>query len=147
MAAEIIAAADRLRAQTVGNEVHLRGLIEISNYCHNNCRYCGLFRDNRQLPRYRMSPCEIVASAKDGVHLGYYTIVLQAGEDPGLKPNELAAVIREIKSYGLVVTLSLGEREPWEYELWRKAGAERYLMRHETADAELYRQFHPGQDL
>lgn len=146
-AAEIIAAADALRAQTVGNEVYLRGLIEISSYCRNNCRYCGLRRDNRQLSRYRMSPAEIVASAITGAHLNYRTIVLQAGEDPGLKAKELAAVIREIKSYGLVVTLSLGEREPWEYALWRKAGAERYLMRHETADAALYRKLHPGQYL
>lgn len=139
--------ADQLRAKTVGPEVHLRGLLEFSSYCRNNCLYCGLRRDNRKLPRYRMSPAEIIAAAERGAQLGFKTVVLQSGEDPVFTGEILAEIIREIKRLGLVVTLSVGEREPWEYELWRVAGAERYLMRHETADPEFYRRLHPGQRL
>lgn len=142
-----IKAADSLRSQTVGDEVHLRGLIEFSNYCRNNCHYCGLRRDNRQLTRYRLSMAEIVAAGEEGVRLGYRTVVLQSGEDPAYTAWSVATLVRELKALGLVVTLSLGEREPWEYELWRAAGAERYLMRHETADHALYAALHPGQSL
>lgn len=144
-AAALITTADALRAQTVGAEVHLRGLIEFSNYCRNNCLYCGLRRDNRQINRYRMTPDAIIAAARTGVALGYRTIVLQSGEDPAFSAAAIAAVIHALKELGLVVTLSLGERLPTEYQLWRQAGAERYLMRHETADPELYRRLHPGQ--
>jgi len=146
-ARQVIAAADRLRGETVGNEVHLRVLIEFSNYCRNNCLYCGLRRDNRQVARYRMTPEEIIAAAEQGATLGYRTMVLQSGEDPFYSAETVAALIRAIKGLGLVVTLSIGEREPWEYELWREAGAERYLMRYETADPDLYRRLHPGQSL
>lgn len=140
----VLTAADRLRAETVGAGVHLRGLIEFSNYCRNNCLYCGLRRDNRQVARYRMAPKEIVAAAEEGAKLGFKTVVLQSGEDPAYNGGMIAEIIREIKGFGLVVTLSIGEREPWEYELWRNAGAERYLMRHETADPLLYDRLHPG---
>lgn len=146
-ARQVLAAADRLRAETVGAGVHLRGLIEFSNYCRNNCLYCGLRRDNRQVVRYRMKPAEIIAAAEHGARLGYRTVVLQSGEDPAYSGETMAAIIRAIKGFGLVVTLSIGEREPWEYELWREAGAERYLMRHETADPALYGRLHPGQSL
>lgn len=142
-----VQAANNLRVQTVGDEVHLRGLIEFSNYCRNNCCYCGLRQDNRQLTRYRLTVAEIVAAAEEGVRLGYRTVVLQSGEDPAYTGQSVAALIRELKALGLVVTLSLGEREPWEYELWRTAGADRYLMRHETADPTLYDVLHPGQSL
>jgi biotin synthase len=139
--------ADSLRAETVGPDVHLRGLIEFSNYCRNNCLYCGLRRDNRDVARYRMTSAEIIAAAGDGAALGYKTVVLQSGEDPAFSGEILADIIREIKKLGLVVTLSVGEREPFEYQLWREAGAERYLMRHETADPFLYDRLHPGQTL
>ena len=146
-ARQVLADADRLRSRTVGDKVHLRGLIEFSNYCRNNCLYCGLRRGNRKVARYRMTPEEIIAAAEHGASLGYRTVVLQSGEDPAYTAETIAAVIRDIKGLGLVVTLSIGEREPWEYELWRKAGAERYLMRHETADPALYQRLHPGQSL
>lgn len=144
-ALEIIQAADQVRAASVGDEVHLRGLIEFSNYCRNNCLYCGLRRDNRKLARYRLSPEEIIGAAKFGATLGYQTIVLQSGEDPAYSTGLMAEIIQEIKKLNLVVTLSLGERSPEEYRLWRLAGAERYLMRHETAGPILYQRLHPGQ--
>lgn len=139
--------ADQLRTATLGGAVQLRGLIEISNHCRNNCLYCGLRRDHRQLHRYRMSPQAIIETATRGAQLGYRTVVLQSGEDPAFKAAAMAGIIREIRQLGLVVTLSLGERSPREYESWRAAGAERYLMRHETADPELYASLHPGQSL
>jgi biotin synthase len=146
-AQQIIEKADYIRALTVGSAVHLRGLIEFSSHCRNNCLYCGLRRDNRQLPRYRMTAAEIIAAAEHGAELGYKTVVLQSGEDPAFTGEMIAAIVREIKKFGLVVTLSIGEREPAEYQLWRSAGAERYLMRHETADPILYDKLHPGQTL
>ncbi len=146
-ARRILHTADGMRAEKVGDAVHLRGLIEFSNYCRNNCLYCGLRRDNRKVWRYRMTPEEIVTAAKNGARLGYKTVVLQSGEDPAYSGEMMAEIVREIKSLGLVVTLSIGEREPGEYELWRDAGAERYLMRHETADPLLYERLHPGQSL
>lgn len=146
-ARRVLAAADRLRAETVGDAVHLRGLIEFSNYCRNDCLYCGLRRSNRMVSRYRMTPVEIITAAEAGARLGYKTVVLQSGEDPAYTGETMAAIIREIKSFDLVVALSIGEREPWEYELWRSAGAERYLMRHETADPLLYERLHPGRSL
>jgi biotin synthase len=139
--------ADQVRAETIGPEIHLRGLLEFSSHCRNNCLYCGLRRDNRGLPRYRMEAASIIAAAENGARLGLKTVVLQSGEDPAFHGKILAEIIREIKGLGLVVTLSVGEREPWEYELWREAGAERYLMRHETADPGLYARLHPGQNL
>jgi biotin synthase len=144
-ALEIIRAADQVRAASVGEEVHLRGLIEISSFCRRNCLYCGLRRDNRKLTRYRLAPEEIIGAAEYGAKLGYKTVVLQSGEDLAFTAEQMAEIIQEIKKYNLVVTLSLGERHPEEYYLWRKAGAERYLMRHETAAPELYRKLHPGQ--
>lgn len=146
-ALQLIQAADKTRAQTVGTGIQLRGLIEFSNYCRNNCLYCGLRRDNQQVHRYRMTADEIVATAEHGARLGYQTVVLQSGEDPAFTGVIVAEIIREIRKMGLVVTLSLGEREAWEYQLWRTAGAERYLMRHETADPVLYDRLHPGQSL
>jgi biotin synthase len=147
LAEQVMAKADGLRAENVGSEVHLRGLIEFSNYCRNNCLYCGLRRDNRQVDRYRMTPREIISAAEQGARLGYKTVVLQSGEDLTFTGDILADIIREIKKFGLVVTLSVGEREPREYELWRNAGAERYLMRHETSDPNLYAKLDPGQTL
>ncbi|HEX7713216.1 MAG TPA: [FeFe] hydrogenase H-cluster radical SAM maturase HydE [Bacillota bacterium] len=143
-AREILKLADQVRIWTVGDEVQLRGLIEFSSFCRNHCLYCGLRQDNRKLVRYRLEAPEIITAAENGVRLGYKTVVLQSGEDPSYTGEGLAEVIREIKNLGLVVTLSLGEREPWEYELWRKAGAERYLMRHETSAPALYARLHPA---
>jgi len=136
--------ADLVRQQSVGGEVHLRGLIEISNHCIRLCGYCGLRCDNRELPRYRMTDDEIVACVREGVAFGYGTVVLQAGEDPGIRADWMADVVRRIKAETrMAVTLSLGEREPDELSLWREAGADRYLLRFETSNRQLFEQIHP----
>jgi len=136
--------ADLVRQQSVGGEVHLRGLIEISNHCIRLCGYCGLRFDNRELSRYRMTADEIMACVREGVGLGYGTVVLQAGEDPGIRAAWMADVVRRIKAESpLAVTLSLGEREPDELALWREAGADRYLLRFETSNRALFEQIHP----
>jgi len=140
---QLFARADEVRRQGVGDEVHLRGLIEISSYCVRQCHYCGL-RAARSMPRYRMTRDEILACAHKAVDLGFGTVVLQAGEDFGLEASWLAEIIRTIKAETpLAVTLSLGERLVDELILWRKAGADRYLLRFETSDPALYAAIHP----
>ena len=129
------ARADEVRKATVGDEVHLRGLIEISNHCVRRCAYCGLAAGNRTIERYRMTREEIVDCALKAVRLGYGTVVMQAGEDYGIVADWLAEVIREIKRQTpLAVTLSLGERPYEELKLWKQAGADRYLLRFETSN-------------
>jgi biotin synthase len=137
--------ADRVRREHVGDEVHLRGLIEISSHCARQCGYCGLRTNNRGLSRYRMTAEEILASAKQAAEFGYGTVVLQAGEDYGLTRAWIYDVVREIKcETPLAVTLSLGERPDEDLEAWREAGANRYLLRFETSDADLFHLIHPG---
>lgn len=143
----LLSEADQVRRTHLGDEVHLRGLIEISNYCRCNCLYCGLRRDNQQIRRYRMNPREILTAAEQAAKFRYGTVVLQAGEDPKLKPEIIAEVVAEIKKMGLAVTLSLGEWDHRTYLMWRQAGADRYLMRHETADQELYATLRPDRRL
>jgi biotin synthase len=136
--------ADRVRREGVGDEVHLRGLVEFSNHCARLCGYCGLRRDNRELVRYRMTSSEIVACARDAVRFGYGTVVLQSGEDFGATAEWVADVVRRIKAETpLAVTLSLGERREPELLLWRHAGADRYLLRFETSNERLYDRIHP----
>ncbi|MGO8676298.1 MAG: [FeFe] hydrogenase H-cluster radical SAM maturase HydE [Limisphaerales bacterium] len=136
--------ADELRRVRVGDAVHLRGLIEVSNYCARQCAYCGLRAGNRGLARYRLGADEISASARQAEGFGYGTVVLQAGEDYGIKADWIAGIVRRIKAEtGLAVTLSLGERSTQELELWRKAGADRYLLRFETSDRALFDAIHP----
>lgn len=131
-----------------GKEVHLRALIEFSNYCKRNCFYCGLRRDNKNLKRYRMSIDEIVETAGEAVELGFKTVVLQSGEDPWYTGERIAEIVGRIKKdFRVVVTLCIGEREEWEYKLWREWGAERYLLKHETIDSSLYRRLHPDPDM
>lgn len=138
------AAADAVRKAHVGDEVHLRGLIEISNICSRACAYCGLRADNRKLERYRMREEEILACARKAFDFGYGTVVLQAGEDYGITREWLAGIIRDIKEKTpLAVTLSLGERPDADLTAWRDAGADRYLLRFETSDRELYGRIHP----
>jgi len=142
---QLWAEADRVRRENVGEAVHLRGLIEISNYCVRRCAYCGLRVERTKLARYRMTSDEVLASAHDAVKFGYGTVVLQAGEDPGWRADEIADVVRRIKSEtALAVTLSLGERTPDEWRLWRAAGADRYLLRFETSNRKLYDLIHPA---
>ncbi|MBN1816094.1 MAG: [FeFe] hydrogenase H-cluster radical SAM maturase HydE [Sedimentisphaerales bacterium] len=137
--------ADSVRRQAVGNEVHLRGLLEISNYCVRRCTYCGLNRNNSGLQRYRMTREEILACVDQIVDYGYGTVVMQAGEDYGIETEWLAGIIEQIKaSTSLAVTLSLGERPLEDLKRWRQAGADRYLLRLETSDRALYRCIHPN---
>jgi biotin synthase len=139
----LFAQADEVRRRHVGDAVHLRGLIEISNYCVRQCHYCGL-RAERKIERYRMSHEEILAGAHHAVELGFGSVVLQGGEDFGIEASWFAAVIRAIKAETpLAVTLSLGERLPDELQLWREAGADRYLLRFETSNPALYAAIHP----
>ncbi len=136
--------ADGVRKEHVGDAVHLRGLIEISSHCTRQCMYCGLRRGNRDLARYRMTRDEIVDCVREAVRLGYGTVVMQAGEDDLLTANWIAEIVRWIKrETPLAVTLSLGERQPDELQLWRRVGADRYLLRFETSDESLFRVIHP----
>ncbi|WP_027717495.1 [FeFe] hydrogenase H-cluster radical SAM maturase HydE [Desulfovirgula thermocuniculi] len=139
-------AADEVREKYLGREVHLRGIIEFSNHCRQNCLYCGLRRDNKHLRRYRMSPEEILAAARKAVELGLPTVVLQSGEDPYYSAPVVAEIIRRLKEEVGVkaITLSLGERSREDYRLWRQAGADRYLLKHETANRELFACLRPG---
>lgn len=137
--------ADDTRQKYVGGDVHLRGLIEISNCCIRLCGYCGLRAPNQSVQRYRMTHEEIVTCVRQGVAMGYGTVVLQAGEDPGITAEAMSNLVRFIKSETpLAVTLSLGERTEAELTEWRAAGADRYLLRFETSNAELYEQIHPS---
>ncbi|EEG77304.1 [FeFe] hydrogenase H-cluster radical SAM maturase HydE [Dethiobacter alkaliphilus] len=143
-AAALFAAADGVRKSQMGDEVHLRGLIEFSNYCERNCTYCGLRSSHKDLARYRMEEEEILAVAAAAVPLGYRTVVLQSGEDSYYDAQTVASIVHRLKKeLGLVITLSLGERNRDEYKLWKDAGADRYLLKHETADADLYAALHP----
>ena len=144
---QLMEAADYVRQNTVSNEVHLRGIIEFSSYCKQHCAYCGLRADNREIARYRLSPELILETARAAIHTGYHTLVLQCGEDTRIAPETIAEVTREIKQMGAAVTLSCGERSYEVYQLWRDAGADRYLIKQETADPALYRCIRPGHTL
>jgi len=135
--------ADEVRRRSVGDAVHLRGLIEFSNHCRRGCAYCGL-RAGGALGRYRLSDDEIAACARLAADLGYGTVVLQSGEDPGIDPAQFAGVIRRIKAdSGLAVTLSLGEQSEAALAAWRAAGADRYFLRFETSSRALFEAIHP----
>ena len=137
--------ADAVRRENVGDEVHLRGLVEISNYCSRNCAYCGIRGGRVDLVRYRMTPAEILDCAAAAADFGYGTVVIQAGEDPALSGPLIAHVVSVIKArHSLAVTLSLGERDDTDLRLWREAGADRYLLRFETSNRDLYRRLHPA---
>jgi biotin synthase len=141
-------AADTVRREHVGDGVHLRGLIEFSNICRRDCRYCGLRSGNPTAVRYRLSPDQIVATAQEAEQLGYPSIVMQSGEDPWFTAERLADIVRRIKATTRVaITLSVGERPEADYRAWREAGADRFLLRIETTDPELFRNLHPDDDL
>lgn len=144
----LFACADRTRELHIGNEVHLRGIIEFSNYCIKNCLYCGLRRDNTALERYRMTADEVTEAAKAGAEAGLKTIVLQSGEDPFFTADMLARIIGRLKDeHDVAITMSVGDRTRDEYALMRQAGADRYLLKHETADPELFSRLRPGTTL
>lgn len=136
-------AADRVREENVGEIVYLRAIIEFSNICKRQCIYCGLNRDNEELPRFRMSHEEIVETAREAVAAGYRTIVLQSGEDPWFTPERLGAIIEDIKKLRVAVTVSCGEMSEEDYAFLKSKGADRYLLKHETADPKLYNKLHP----
>ncbi len=137
--------ADQVRRETVGNAVHLRGLIEASNICVRQCRYCGINADQGQkVQRYRMDLPEMKHCAQLAVEFGYGSIVVQAGEDYGLTTDFISDFIRWVKdNTPLAITLSLGERPESDFRTWKQAGADRYLLRFETSDRQLYDNIHP----
>ncbi len=141
---ELYRRADDVRREAVGDAVHLRGLIEFSNICRNDCLYCGIRRGNRQVQRYRMTDEELVETAKRAAALGFQTIVLQSGEDMHFDQARMCRVIEQIKRLDVALTLSVGEREYEDFKAFREAGADRYLMRIETTDRDLYHRLNPG---
>ena len=136
--------ADQVRREAVGDTVHLRALLEFSNVCRRNCAYCGLRATRTQVERYRMTPEEIMDTALSAHRAGYRTLVMQSGEDPWYTPELLGQIVREIKEKtDLVITLSCGEMPREDYAHLRACGADRYLLKHETADPALYAALHP----
>lgn len=138
----------RMRANEVyGNKVFIRGLIEVSNFCRNDCYYCGIRKSNKNAQRYRLTDQEILSCCDNGYELGFRTFVMQGGEDSKFTDERMCGLIREIKSRypDCAVTLSLGERSDESYKKLRDAGADRYLLRHETACEAHYRSLHPAE--
>ena len=137
-------AANRVRKKYVGDEVHLRGIIELSNICRCDCLYCGLRKSNTNIKRYRLMPDEIIDLAKKAIGYGYKSIVLQSGEDLYYTVDMFKEIISNIKKMGAAVTLSLGEKTFEEYKAYKEAGADRYLIRIETTDKKLYENLDPA---
>ena len=146
LASYAAARAVEVRKRVYGTDVFTRGLIEISNHCKNDCYYCGIRASNGSCERYRLTPNQIVECADQGYELGFRTFVLQGGEDGWFTDERLCGIIGRIKAAhpDCAVTLSLGERSRDSYAALREAGADRYLLRHETADPEHYRALHPA---
>lgn len=144
-AAELAARADRVRRKIYGTAVFVRGLIEISNICRNDCLYCGIRRSNTACDRYRLTPAQILACCDEGYALGFRTFVLQGGEDAFFTDDVLGELLHAVKSRypDCAVTLSLGERGKESFRRLYEAGADRYLLRHETADEAHYGKLHP----
>ncbi|MCI8596852.1 MAG: [FeFe] hydrogenase H-cluster radical SAM maturase HydE [Lachnospiraceae bacterium] len=145
MAVRITDEAVLLRKKYYGNKVYTRGLIEFTNYCRNNCFYCGIRRDNQTVSRYRLSLQEILSCCQRGYELGFRTFVLQGGEDPYFTDERMVKIIYSVKERypDCALTLSIGEKTYDSYRRFREAGADRYLLRHETADQVHYRKIHP----
>lgn len=143
-ASQLYARADEVRQAALGSDVHLRGLIEFSNICRNDCLYCGIRRGNKGVKRYRMGDDELVETARRAVEIGFKTIVLQSGEDMHFDKDRMSRIIERIKQMDVALTLSIGERDYGDYEAFRNAGADRYLLRIETTDVDLYHRLNPG---
>lgn len=144
---ELFKSADEIRKTSVGDEVYLRGLIEFSNICKQHCQYCGLRCENSAIKRYRLNEEEIINSAKLAKELGLKTIVLQSGEDSFFTVEKIQNIIKEIKKLDVTITLSIGEKSFEEYKAYKESGADRYLLRIETTDNELYKTMHPKMNL
>lgn len=138
--------AVKARKSIYGNDVYIRGLIEISNICKNNCLYCGIRSGNKSCERYRLTEDEILSCCDEGYMLGFRTFVLQGGEDPYFSDDKICSLLKKIKHRysDCAVTLSLGEKSFDSFKKLYDAGADRYLLRHETADKEHYRMLHPS---
>jgi len=145
--AELLAQADAVRREACGEAVHIRGIIEFSNCCARRCLYCGLRSENRRAERYRMTVEDILTAAEVLVDAGIWTVVLQSGDDMAYSRETLCGLVRELKRRrpGVAITLSVGERPLDDYAAFRDAGADRYLIKHETVNRALYAQLHPGQ--
>lgn len=141
----LMSAADKKRREIYGDEVYIRGLIEFTNYCKNNCFYCGIRRDNRNSIRYRLTKEEILACCEEGYRLGFRTFVLQGGEDLFYTDAIICDIVSGIRTRypDCAITLSIGEKSKESYKAYFEAGANRYLLRHETANNEHYRKLHP----
>ena len=137
--------ADRVRREIYGTDVYIRGLIEISNFCKNDCLYCGIRKGNKSCERYRLTEEEILSCCEQGYELGFRTFVMQGGEDAYFNDERMCHIINEIKHRypDCAVTLSLGEKSRESYQKLFDAGADRYLLRHETADKAHYEKLHP----
>lgn len=137
--------ADHIRREIYGDQVYLRGLIEFSNHCRNNCYYCGIRAGNKNIARYRLHKPEILSCCREGYQLGFRTFVLQSGEDAYYTDTMICEIVSEIKEEfpDCAVTLSIGEKSRSSYQAYFQAGASRYLLRHETADAWHYQKLHP----
>lgn len=143
----IFKTADIVRKKEVGDAVHLRGLIEFSNYCKKNCEYCGIRGKNKNIERYRLTKEQIIATAKNAEALGYRSVVMQSGEDPYFTADMLSDIVASIKKEtDLAITLSAGEFSYEDYKNMKQAGADRYLIRFETSSEELYKKLHPDSD-
>lgn len=143
---ELAKQAQSVSKQKFGNKIYVRGLIEFTSYCKNDCYYCGIRRSNKNAQRYRLSKDDILACCENGYSLGFRTFVLQGGEDGYYTDEMIADIVRSIKEKypDCAVTLSIGEKSEKSYKLFFKAGADRYLLRHETANGEHYNKLHPN---
>lgn len=140
---ELFTLANLARVKFSKKDVHLKALIEISNYCHNSCFYCGLRRENSCIKRYKLSKNQILSTTQNAINLGYKTVVLQSGESKIYSTDEMCEIISSIHKLGARITLSLGEKSFEEYKAYKNAGANRYLLRIETTDTNLYKKLHP----
>lgn len=142
---ELHTLADEVRREIYGEDVYIRGLIEISNYCKNDCYYCGIRRGNKSTVRYRLTKDDILACCEEGYKLGFRTFVMQGGEDPYYTDDVMCGIVSAVRERysDCAITLSLGERSYESYLALYNAGANRYLLRHETANAEHYGKLHP----
>ncbi|MCQ2958509.1 MAG: [FeFe] hydrogenase H-cluster radical SAM maturase HydE [Candidatus Gastranaerophilales bacterium] len=141
---ELFDLANKTREKHVGSKVHLRGLLEFSNVCSNNCKYCGLRIDNKNIERYNLTFDDILYSANIAKEAGYKTLVLQSGENQAYPRKQMKEIISKLKKMDFAITLSLGEKTFEEYKNYKEAGADRYLLRIETTDKELYKKMHPN---